>query len=70
MADDGIVPNERTYSHLIHSCARLGRVDDAFALVRHMRTHHGLEPNAIVYSTLISACDKAGELSRALQVRA
>ena len=68
MANDGIQPNERTYSILIHSCARLGRVDDAFALVRHMHKLHGLEPNAVTYSTLISACDKAGDLSRALQV--
>ena len=60
-------PNARTFSILIHLCARVGRVDDAFGWFRRM-VAAGETPTAVTYSTLVNACGRAGQLERAFAV--
>jgi pentatricopeptide repeat protein len=55
-------PQVRTYSIMIHVCARGARADEAFEWLERME-EAGIAPNAVTLSALINACGRAGQLT-------
>lgn len=63
----GFVPDEFTYSALIHSASISGNVDEAF-LLRDEMLRKGLSPNIVTYNSLLNGLCKLGKIDRALRL--
>lgn len=63
----GIMPNEHTYTTIMHGYASLGDTGKAFEYFTKLR-NEGLEIDVYTYEALLKACCKSGRMQSALAV--
>ena len=63
----GIIPDEHTYTTIMHGYASLGDTGKAFEYFTKLRSE-GLELDVFTYEALLKACCKAGRMQSALAV--
>jgi len=56
----GLRPNLKTYTSLLHVCAQTGQVRIAMSLFREIESNPDLTPNERVYGSLLNVCAQAG----------
>lgn len=63
----GIIPNEHTYTSIMHGYASLGDIGKAFQYFTTLK-NEGLEIDVYTYEALLKACCKSGRMQSALAV--
>ena len=63
----GQEPNSSTYAALLESCARAGRVEQAFEVLAQMELL-GARPTTASFNALLDACAESGRADRAIEV--
>ncbi|CAB9519440.1 Pentatricopeptide repeat-containing protein [Seminavis robusta] len=65
---NGLTPNVKTYSSLLHVCARTGQLRIAMSLMKELQSTTSLTANQKVWTNLLNVCAVAGDYSQANQV--
>ncbi|CAG7878844.1 unnamed protein product [Brassica rapa] len=68
MQQDGMRPNEVTFSSLLSVCAHTGLVEEGRRFFRFMRSKYGVSPNVVHYSCMVDVLGRAGLLSEAYEL--
>jgi pentatricopeptide repeat protein len=68
MQQDGMHPNEVTFSSLLSVCGHTGLVEEGRRFFKLMRTTYGLSPNVVHYSCMVDILGRAGLLSEAYEL--
>ncbi|CAN8257144.1 unnamed protein product [Cochlearia groenlandica] len=68
MQQDGMKPNEITFSSLLSVCGHTGLVEEGKKLFKLMRTNYSLSPNVVHYSCMVDILGRAGLLSEAYEL--
>ncbi|KAF8118834.1 hypothetical protein N665_0002s0143 [Sinapis alba] len=68
MQQDGMQPNEVTFSSLLSVCGHTGLVEEGRRLFNFMRTKYGISPNVVHYSCMVDILGRAGLLSEAYEL--
>ncbi|CAA7033901.1 unnamed protein product [Microthlaspi erraticum] len=67
MQQDGMQPNEVTFSSLLSVCGHTGLVEEGRKIFRFMRSKYGLSPNVVHYSCMVDVLGRAGLLPEAYE---
>ena len=67
MKEEGLQPNEVTYSTLMDICGKGGQPSNAMELFEQMK-EEGLQPNVVTYNSLMDICAKGGHPSKAMEL--
>uniref|UniRef100_A0A0D3AZR3 DYW domain-containing protein n=1 Tax=Brassica oleracea var. oleracea TaxID=109376 RepID=A0A0D3AZR3_BRAOL len=68
MQQDGMRPNEVTFSSLLSVCAHTGLVEEGRRFFRFMTSKYGVSPNVVHYSCMVDVLGRAGLLSEAYEL--
>ncbi|XP_010424778.1 PREDICTED: pentatricopeptide repeat-containing protein At5g04780 [Camelina sativa] len=68
MQQDGMHPNEVTFSSLLSVCGHTGLVEEGRRFFKLMKTTYGLSPNVVHYSCMVDIFGRAGLLSEAYEL--
>ncbi|KAL1201424.1 Pentatricopeptide repeat-containing protein [Cardamine amara subsp. amara] len=68
MQQDGMHPNEVTFSSLLSVCGHTGLVEEGRRFFKLMRTKYGLSPNVVHCSCMVDILGRAGQLSEAYEL--
>ncbi|EOA22575.1 hypothetical protein CARUB_v10003235mg, partial [Capsella rubella] len=68
MQQDGMHPNEVTFSSLLSVCGHTGLVEQGRRVFKLMRTTYSLSPNVVHYSCMVDILGRAGLLSEAYEL--
>ncbi|CAH8306873.1 unnamed protein product [Eruca vesicaria subsp. sativa] len=68
MQQDGMQPNEVTFSSLLSVCAHTGLVEEGRRFFKFMRSKYGVLPNVVHYSCMVDVLGRAGLLSEAYEL--
>merc|ERR1719389_734082 len=66
----GVTPDTITYSTLVKGHCFSGDIDEAFAVLKEMRTEGNFKPDEILYNSLLDGCAKEHRLQEALELYA
>ncbi|XP_010558253.1 PREDICTED: pentatricopeptide repeat-containing protein At5g04780 [Tarenaya hassleriana] len=68
MQQDGIYPNEFTFSSLLSACGHTGLVEKGRRFFQLMKTEYNLSPNVLHYSCMVDIFGRSGHLSEAYEL--
>ncbi|VVB13244.1 unnamed protein product [Arabis nemorensis] len=68
MQQDGMHPNEVTFSSLLSVCGHTGLVEEGRRFFKLMSTNYGLSPNVVHYSCMVDILGRTGLLSEAYEL--
>lgn len=67
MVNNGIRPDEVTFTAVLTSCAHCGLVDEAWKIFDSMLPQYGIHPSMEHYACVVTALSRAGRLSEATE---
>jgi len=66
LASNKFQPDVTTFSHIVDTCCRSGKVDLACCWLTEME-YHGFEPNQALYNCILQACSVQGDVHAAVR---
>lgn len=68
MLNNGIQPDQVTFTAVLAACAHSGVVDKAWEILRSMFPNYGIQPSVEHYACMVGALGRAGRLSEATEL--